>query len=548
LPPLSSEVFTEKVLANKASAAATAAKASFEKLCSACSKTYYSENAYANHLNSAKHKSNLALRARQAPLSEAGDDAASMMSSAFSLISNSTAKKSEVDTEAEDEFTKIVNGIKSTHLEDEGDPLSRRPTRPHHSQADEKREHPLSPTITDSTSTTPSNGLATEKDSSLLRCLFCNYQSPTFALNVHHMSRHHGLFIPEQEFLVDTEGLICHLHAKIGVDHICLFCGKQSHTANGIQTHMRDLGHCMISFDSESDLLDIGQFYDFSSTWSDDGVSESSDSTQPGTGGVKLNSTSQDGDIMDEDGDEGWETDSTLSDVPTDEITSVPIADRSHRYKLLENHRHHSHADPRKHRSADGFHSHAHTTPHAVYYDDYELHLPSGRTAGHRSLNRYYRQNLRNYPTQTEREQRLLDQAKGDSDMEMPDTETVERGRARPADPHSRAVVTRAEGGLGLIGVDDTRKQEIKATERRERRRELKQKNKYQAGNEKRANFQKHYRVSIYFDVTLRDSANLKYRIHFSSDYILDQLRFFSLVSFSKHRLGALATYRILIW
>jgi pre-60S factor REI1 len=36
LPPLFSEIFTEKVLANKATAAATAAKASFEKLCTLC--------------------------------------------------------------------------------------------------------------------------------------------------------------------------------------------------------------------------------------------------------------------------------------------------------------------------------------------------------------------------------------------------------------------------------------------------------------------------------------------------------------------------------
>ncbi|KAG9625428.1 hypothetical protein KCV04_g12192, partial [Aureobasidium melanogenum] len=60
LPPLTSEVFAEKVLANKASAAATAARASFEKVCSACQKTYFSENAYANHLGSQKHRQQLA--------------------------------------------------------------------------------------------------------------------------------------------------------------------------------------------------------------------------------------------------------------------------------------------------------------------------------------------------------------------------------------------------------------------------------------------------------------------------------------------------------
>jgi len=61
------------------------------------------------------------------------------------------------------------------------------------------------------------------------------------------------------------------------------------------------------------------------------------------------------------------------------------------------------------------FHSHAHITNTAVFYDEHEMHLPSGRVAGHRSLKKYYRQNLHSYPTAAERmeqQQRRLENAK----------------------------------------------------------------------------------------------------------------------------------------
>ena len=499
LPPLSSEIFTAKVIANKQSAAATAAKASFEKACPVCQKNYFSENAYNNHLNSQKHKSNV-FKARRAG-STAGDDGASVMSSAFSLGEPLDSKS--LDGEAEEEFSQVVDGMKKAALDDNtNEPLSRRPTRPHHSGAENRPEHPLSRTETSSTSVEESDAASTTSSAKpkmdpLLNCLFCNYLSPTFALNINHMGRHHGMFIPEQTFLDDPEGLIKYLYAKISDDHQCLYCHKIVHTAEGIQTHMRDRGHCMIAFETDDELVEVGQFYDFTSTYPDaedfeaaerDLDSDGSDSTAGG--GVKLGAprkiTTTAGDEDMPNGEEdGWETDSSVSSVPTDEITSVPIEDRSHRYKLLAKSRHHSHTDPRPHRQVDGFHSHAHATPVAVYHDEYELHLPTGRTAGHRSLNKYYRQNLRNYPGVAERleaAQRRI--TAGSSDSE---DEDQHNGRGRE-------LVSRADGGLGLLGVSDAKKAEIRATEKRERKREERAKNRYQAGNEKRGNFQKHFR------------------------------------------------------
>lgn len=506
LPPLSSEVFTDKVLANKASAAATAARASFEKSCAACQKTYYSENAYNNHLNSQKHRANVA----KAGLDDAASVTGSVMSSAFSLgesmASTADSEATELDPEAERDFAHIVDGIDNTNL-DPANPLPRRHARPTPSRAADKSEHPMSPATTsesvndeDQSSVASSNKIQTDP---LQDCLFCNYRSPSFSLNVHHMGRHHGMFIPEKEFLVEPENLIKHLHDKIYQQYECLKCHKHAHSSHGIQTHMRDRGHCMIGFESDEELVEIGEFYDFRSSYPDadqfnqmEKDVDSDDSTSTAGGGVKLGAhrktvttTDEDDAVISGEEDEGWETDSTVSSVPTDEITAVPI-DRSHRHKLLNKSKHHAHGDPRPHKNADGFHSHAHATPVAVYHDDYELHLPTGRTAGHRSLNKYYRQNLRNYPGVAERmeaAQRRAIAGAASSDEEG-DVNMEDEGRGR------KQIVTRANGGLGMIGVSDAKKAEIRAVEKRDQKREERARNKYQAGNERRNNFQKHFR------------------------------------------------------
>ncbi|KAL9104875.1 MAG: hypothetical protein Q9187_008852 [Circinaria calcarea] len=422
------------------------------------------------------------------------DGTSSIMSSTVSL--GEPVEKSrplEQYPEAEAEFSAVINGIKETNLEDQ-ESVSRRPSRPHHSSNEERPEHPLSATTTgNSTSVTVSPEESTE-DAPLLRCLFCGYKSPTLKLNIMHMTKFHGMFIPEQPYLVDIEGLISYLQAKIVENHECLFCHKIKSSIGGIQTHMRDKGHCMIAFDSEEEMIEIGQFYDFRSTYSDEDDDEDTDmdDVKPGTsGGVKLGSKrSETQTVVDSQGDsempdggenvDGWETDSSAS-LDSEDLHALPI-DHDHAFDRLPMHRHHSHTDPRRHKTVDGFHSHAHSH-HAAFHSDYELHLPSGRTAGHRSLSRYYRQNLHNHPTSDERiEGRLL--ANGSADGEMHVDEI----------PPNRLVVTRANGGLGMLGVSDAKKREVKAVEKRDRRAVQRAQNQYQWGIDKRGNSQKHFR------------------------------------------------------
>ncbi|KJY00735.1 C2H2 type zinc finger domain-containing protein [Zymoseptoria brevis] len=482
LPPLTSEIFAEKVLANKASAAATAARASFEKRCEPCDKTYYSEGAYVNHLGSQKHK---LFVARYRGMD--GAETESMADSTFTLgeTLETASTVTETDPAAEEDFDEVVEAVKQTKIEEAPAPAA----RPQNS----------APSSASQSNQSVANGDAAEDDddyehkADVKQCLFCNYLSPTMDLNVNHMSRQHGCFIPEQDYLVDLAGLINYLSETVIVLHQCLYCHKQMHTDTGVQTHMRDRGHCMIAYATEDEQMDIGEFYDFSSTYSDDESEEDEDLP----GGVSLGAKraakttvqNENGEDVEMHGDdEGWESDaSSLSSVPTDEITSVPI-DKDHKYAQLGLHRHHSHADPRPHKNSDGFHSHAHQGSRAAYHDDYELHLPSGRTAGHRSLKQYYRQNLRNYPSAEERQQqRMIEQGRHHSDDEDAEEETERNGRGRQ-------VVSRADGGMGMIGVSEAKKREVKALEKRLQKQQRKAEADYQWGNNRRGNFQKHFR------------------------------------------------------
>ena len=481
LPPLASEVFADKVIANKESAAATAAKASFEKSCSVCQRTYYSDNAYANHVASQRHRANV----QKASLTGI-DEASSVTSSAFSLGEPINQRIPKPESGTTDKVANTANLAGDALLDDRKNGTVT-PKAPSEDDLDEESSN------------------SNDRPSPLMACLFCNYASPTMSLNLSHMSKFHGMFIPEKEYLTDTEGLLQYLSDKVWVLHECLYCGKVKRTAFGAQTHMKDRGHCMIAFSTENEMLDIGQFYDFRSTYSDhDGSEVEDEDDEPqSTGrnaGVKLGAQREETVIVengggddDNDDEDGWESGSSLSSVPTDEITSVPISDHTHRYKMLSLHRHHSHSDPRPHRNPDGWYSHAHHQPHAVYHDDYELHLPSGRTAGHRSLAKYYRQNLHNYPSATERLEQLRIAANASSSDDALESSSSSNDRGR------QLAVSRAGGGLGMMGVSDAKKREVTALEKKNLRQAQRKQSKYQWGNDKRGNFQKYFRVSFFF-------------------------------------------------
>jgi pre-60S factor REI1 len=429
LPAISSEVFTEKVIQARAETTAQADKAGFERACDTCQKTYYSENSFRNHLSSAKHKARAAALASQT--NGKIDDEASSMS--FSL--GEPAADSAVDSDAEEEFNEVVEGLKNAGLHDSTSPV-KRPSNPHLSaEGQNKPEHPVSQTSSEEdpsaatpSAPTPTGAKPAPTAPSLNTCLFCSYESPTPPLNVAHMERAHGMFLPEKQYLVDLEGLVGYLQEQVFGLNECLTCGKVKANVFAVQTHMRDKSHCQIPYTTEDEQLDIGEFYDFRSTYSDDGDWEDEEEEQ--NGGAKLGAkreskvTGENGDEVME--DETWETDSEASS-----------------------------ADPNDPHAVRGDQpAHPHKRAHAVYHDEYELHLPSGKSVGHRSHNRYFRQNLFSYPTPEERAERLaIEEAEREYEMDV--DRPASRGRDGAA--RGRALIGRDTRGLGVGALDDPR-------------------------------------------------------------------------------------------
>ena len=468
LPPISAEIFADKVLTAQASSTAVAAKASFEKICPACQKTYYSENAYENHMKSQRHRMRLASQAKDGTSTEDGETT-SVMSSTLSLgdpINSrpipqaiSTAPHSiSIDAEAEEEFTKVVNGIKETKITEE--PVSRRPTRPRHSAGEQRIEHPLSPEKPKIQMAQINSSPAISRSEEKLRnCLFCNAPSATLNNNVEHMIKNHGMFIPERKYLLDLEGLLTWLYERIQDEpHECLYCHKSKSTAEAIQDHMKDSGHCKIAFEEEVDMIEVGQFYDFRSTYSDDSMNEDSDENMR----------------TDESNEDGWEDDSDIESEDGDE--EVEGGEDS---------------QPKERRSKPRVRS----KDEALILDD-ELHLPSGKIAGHRSLAKYYRQNLRDHPSAAEivERQRLLEAAQERGDEDVPMTNSGPDGTSESEAGRGRHLISRANGGLGMVGVTDAKKREVQAVEKRDTKRAQRSEKQYQWAVDKKGNNQKHFR------------------------------------------------------
>ncbi|KAF1844282.1 uncharacterized protein K460DRAFT_290258 [Cucurbitaria berberidis CBS 394.84] len=94
------------------------------------------------------------------------------------------------------------------------------------------------------------------------QCLFCNLDSPTLNANIDHMSSLHGLFIPSRGQLSDMRAFLGYLATIVFEYNECLYCSLAKGTVDGVQTHMRDKGHCMIKMNAESELLDFWELSD----------------------------------------------------------------------------------------------------------------------------------------------------------------------------------------------------------------------------------------------------------------------------------------------
>ena len=189
-------------------------------------------------------------------------------------------------------------------------------------------------------------------------CLFCNHSQREKHLskfkdmdtNIDHMFKCHGFYIPEQKYLIDKEGLIKYMAEKIGLGNVCIVCNYQGKNLEAVRNHMLAKRHCRIPYETLNEKLEISEFYDFTSTYTDYKKDHDDKETVVTTSNdITINSEAND------DEDE-WE------DISSDEENEEYEEDIPEDY---------------------------------LYNDGMALHLPTGIKVGHRSLQRYFNQSLK---------------------------------------------------------------------------------------------------------------------------------------------------------
>lgn len=81
--------------------------------------------------------------------------------------------------------------------------------------------------------------------------------------NLDYMLRQYGFFIPDGEYLTDSEGLIGYCHEQIRLGHMCLYCHRVFTTWQGCQKHMIAKSHTKLRYETPDDMEDWAVFYDF---------------------------------------------------------------------------------------------------------------------------------------------------------------------------------------------------------------------------------------------------------------------------------------------
>ncbi|XP_077579781.1 cytoplasmic 60S subunit biogenesis factor ZNF622 [Stigmatopora nigra] len=115
-------------------------------------------------------------------------------------------------------------------------------------------------------------------------CMFCTHRSKTLVRNVAHMTRVHGFFIPDLQYLTDLQGLLRYLGEKVGAGNVCLWCnqrGRSFYSTEAVRTHMADKGHCKLFTDGDA-ALEFADFYDFRSSYPDRSGDDDDDDDLPG--------------------------------------------------------------------------------------------------------------------------------------------------------------------------------------------------------------------------------------------------------------------------
>ncbi|GAA5989105.1 hypothetical protein JCM10908_001160 [Rhodotorula pacifica] len=270
LPPVTQETFDDKVrertgqlggapasaAANGAGQGANGQHGSSEQpkklACKACNKTFASQQTHDAHMQTKKHKDMVLSKASKVKVSEMRS--ASPESDSAPVPSTSTAPPPAPPASAAEEVK----------FESSGDAALDRLV---------SRRLQYAPPIAPSA------------------CLFCSHSSASTQDNVQHMRAAHSFVIPEEEYLVDLEGLLRRLGEEVGTWNVCVCCGKgyggnidlnqdaevpiedlrkrASKGVEAVRAHMQSKSHCRLKYDTEDQQLEIADFYDFRPSYPD---------------------------------------------------------------------------------------------------------------------------------------------------------------------------------------------------------------------------------------------------------------------------------------
>lgn len=326
LPPVSAQAFDQKVLERRAETAIMAAPKG--ATCQTCNKTFATEGSYQSHIASRKHKENeLKAAGKPAEPQPPAEDAPKP--------SQPADEPTQPDTEEPKDEPRISLAISEDATEEE-----------------------INATI-------DAKIAAARSKLSPNSCLFCPHTAESISTNLEHMSSAHSFYIPDAEYLVDLPGLVGYLGEKIAVGNVCIACpSREFRTMDAVRKHMIDKGHCRIGYDTESQRLEISDYYDFSSSYPDAEARrkrKEERADRRAERAAQKEAARQDAEWEDvEDVEEGEEADEIVDESPSE---------------------------------SDGD-SESTVDDNGLSYGDtpYELVLPSGARIGHRSMRRYYAQ------------------------------------------------------------------------------------------------------------------------------------------------------------
>jgi pre-60S factor REI1 len=296
------------------------------------------------------------------------------------------------------------------------------------------------------------------------------------------MSVEHSFFIPDAEYLVDIAGLVAYLGEKIAVGNVCIYCngkGREFRTLDAVRKHMLDKSHCKIAYETEGEMLEVSDYYDFSSSYPDveewqrkraERRAERKRARAAAAAAKEAAEGWEDVDDDDEDeeddGSGGGEVDEVVDEPPSSSSSSSSEED------------------------SDTDDDDELPQSQITFGDSHlELVLPSGNRIGHRSMRRYYAQS---FPSAASRGSAPV----GTGNPGQEDGRSIVRRLL--ADKHS-ALVPR-KGGFGAFGAGS---EVVKARNRGEAReagrhvrefRDQKRKEDYRTRVAFVHNHQKHYR------------------------------------------------------